>query len=205
MESAVRADRELIAPAFEEVLRLRPPLTQAARLPTADVEIDGTPIPAGSMVIKWLLSANYDERQFPDPYRLDPDRQPNRQYAFGHGIHFCLGAPLARVEGKVALELVFGRFEQVEIDPDVELFVLRGPHVRRQEPAGTRQAGTAMTAPVGPPSVTDGGTSLFAWQRQMRDRHPVWRDSYGCTTSSATTTYAPFWRTTSGSPPTGPG
>ncbi|MGW0200986.1 cytochrome P450 [Nonomuraea sp. NPDC003201] len=127
VESAVRADRELIAPAFEEVLRLRPPLTQAARLPTADVEIDGTPIPASSMVINWLLSANYDERQFPDPYRLDPGRQPNRQYAFGHGIHFCLGAPLARVEGKVALELVFDRFEQVEIDPGAELSYYEDP------------------------------------------------------------------------------
>ncbi|MEU6777709.1 cytochrome P450 [Nonomuraea angiospora] len=181
VESAVRADRELIAPAFEEVLRLRPPLTQAARLPTADVEIDGTPIRAGSMVIR-LLSANYDERQFPDPYRLAPSRRPNRQYAFGHGIHFCLGAPMARVEGKVALELVFDRFEQVEIDRTRSCRTTRTP-CSASRACRYASSGHPMTAPVGatsgPLSVADGGTSLFAWLREMRDTHPTWRDSYG--------------------------
>jgi cytochrome P450 len=127
VEGSLREDAELLGPAFEEVLRLRPPLTQAARLPTADVEVAGVKLPAGSMVINWLLSANYDERQFPDPYRFDLRRQPNRQYAFGHGIHFCLGAPLARVEGKVALELMFDRFAEITIDPDAELSFYEDP------------------------------------------------------------------------------
>ncbi|WP_214326879.1 cytochrome P450 [Nonomuraea sediminis] len=127
VERAVREDPELLGPAFEEVLRLRPPLTQAARLPTAEVEVAGVTLPAGSMVINWLLSANYDERQFPDPYTLDLTRQPNRQYAFGHGIHFCLGAPLARVEGKVALELIFDRFAEVTVDPDAKLEFYEDP------------------------------------------------------------------------------
>lgn len=126
-ERAVRADFSLLGPAFEEVLRLRPPLTQAARLTTTDVEVAGTLIPAGSLVINWLLSANYDERQFPNPYRFDLTRSPNRHFAFGHGIHHCLGAPLARVEGRVALELLLRRFSEITIDPDAELSYYEDP------------------------------------------------------------------------------
>jgi cytochrome P450 len=120
-ESALRSDPSLIPSAFEEVLRMRPPLTQAARITTADVMIGPETAPPNRMVISWLLSANYDERQFPDPERFDVNRRPNRQFAFGHGIHFCLGAGLARIEGDIALRLLFDRFSEMHAAPAEEL------------------------------------------------------------------------------------
>jgi cytochrome P450 len=126
-EAELRADPSLIPGAFEEVLRQRPPLTQAARITTTEVEIGEEKVPPNSMVISWLLSANYDPEQFPDPDRFDIHRQPNKQYAFGHGIHFCLGAPLARVEGVIALELLFQRFAEIHPAPDAEQYLYEDP------------------------------------------------------------------------------
>ena len=117
VEPALRSDPSLIPSAFEEVLRLRPPLTQAARITTVDVTIGSETVAPNRMVISWLLSANYDERQFPNPERFDLRRQPNRQFAFGHGIHFCLGAGLARIEGDIALRLLFDRFSELHAAP----------------------------------------------------------------------------------------
>ena len=126
-EAELRANPDLLPSAFEEVLRHRPPLTQAARISTVDVEVGGQVIPANSMIISWMLSANYDERQFPDPERFDIHRQPNRQYAFGHGIHFCLGAQLARVEGVLALDLLFRRFAEITVRTDDPLSFYEDP------------------------------------------------------------------------------
>jgi cytochrome P450 len=72
-------------------------------------------------VVAWIGSANHDEEQFPQPEEFDIERSPNRHVAFGHGIHYCLGAPLARLEGKIALEEVLERFEGVELAPDTTL------------------------------------------------------------------------------------
>lgn len=111
----------LIPSTIEEVLRYRPPFTQATRVTVAETDIAGHPIPAGSVVTAWLLSANHDERAFPDPERFDIERKPNRQVAFGHGIHFCLGAPLARLEGRIALELLVQRFPRLRLAPGADL------------------------------------------------------------------------------------
>jgi cytochrome P450 len=108
-EAAARADRSLIPAVIEEVLRLRPPITVMARVTTKDTTLAGVKIPAGRMVVPSLLSANHDEQVFTDPQRLDLARE-GRQIAFGHGIHYCLGAPLARLEGRIALEALFDRF-----------------------------------------------------------------------------------------------
>ncbi|MDQ0847802.1 cytochrome P450 [Streptomyces sp. V1I6] len=108
-EAAARADRSLIPAVIEEVLRLRPPITVMARVTTQDTTLAGVKIPAGRMVVPSLLSANHDEQVFTDPQRLDLARE-GRQIAFGHGIHYCLGAPLARLEGRIALEALFDRF-----------------------------------------------------------------------------------------------
>ncbi|MFH8930793.1 cytochrome P450 [Streptomyces pristinaespiralis] len=108
-EAAARADRSLIPALIEEVLRLRPPITVMARVTTKDTVLAGTTIPAGRMVVPSLLSANHDEQVFTDPDHLDLARE-GRQIAFGHGIHYCLGAPLARLEGRIALEALFDRF-----------------------------------------------------------------------------------------------
>jgi erythromycin 12 hydroxylase len=105
-------DPSLIPAAIEEVLRLRSPFTQTGRVTMHDVEIAGTTIPADRFVLPSLLSANHDERAFADPeaFVLDRGVGGGAQTAFGHGVHFCLGAPLARLEGRVALEELTARY-----------------------------------------------------------------------------------------------
>jgi len=76
---------------------------------------------AGQMVLAWIGSANRDEAQFPDPDYFDIRRTPNRHIAFGHGIHFCLGAPLARLEAKIALTMLLERFHEIKRVPGVPL------------------------------------------------------------------------------------
>ncbi len=105
-------DPTLIPAAIEEVLRLRSPFTQTGRVTTRDVEIAGTTIPADRFVLPNLLSANHDGHAFADPeaFVLDRGIGGGAQTAFGHGVHFCLGAPLARLEGRVALEELTARY-----------------------------------------------------------------------------------------------
>ena len=100
----LRADPTLLKPAVEELLRYASPLeTATERYAREDVTVAGVTIPRGALVFAALASANRDERQFPDPDALDIAREPNRHLSFGLGPHFCLGAPLARLEGQVAI------------------------------------------------------------------------------------------------------
>ncbi|HEV7733492.1 MAG TPA: cytochrome P450 [Candidatus Binatia bacterium] len=115
--SDVRAAHGLIPSALEEVLRYRSPFPMMARVSTRDVEIAGTTIPVNQMVLVWLLGANHDERQFAEPERFDVHRASNDHVAFGHGIHFCMGAPLARLEGRIAVELLLTRLADIRITP----------------------------------------------------------------------------------------
>jgi cytochrome P450 len=117
----LRADRSLIPAALEEVLRFRSPFPQMARCTTHDVELAGQVIPARRLVVLWLLSANHDEQQFTDPERFDIHRERNEQVAFGHGVHFCLGAPLARLEGKIAVDLLLSRLADIEVTPGADI------------------------------------------------------------------------------------
>ena len=112
----VRADPALLPAAIEEVLRLRTPFPRVGRLTTVDAEVGGVTIPAGQVVIPWLAAANRDDRVFVDPHRFDLHRVPNPHVTFGHGIHFCLGAPLARLEARVALRLLLERYRDIEVD-----------------------------------------------------------------------------------------
>jgi cytochrome P450 len=116
--AAVRADRDLVPRAIEEVLRLRPPFSRLARRTTRDVELGGTIVPAGQIVALWLVSANRDEDVFAEPDRLDLYRDPNRHLAFGHGIHFCIGAPLARLETRIALNQLMDRYPGMVVARD---------------------------------------------------------------------------------------
>jgi cytochrome P450 len=103
----------LIPGAVEEVLRYRSPVQSMYRTTTAPVEMNDRIIPAGAPLVAWIGAANRDGRQFPDPDRFDIERSPNRHLAFGHGIHFCLGAPLARLEARIALEALLQRFNRI--------------------------------------------------------------------------------------------
>jgi cytochrome P450 len=109
-------DPGLIPNAIEEILRLEPPSPVQARSVTADVDWYGHTVPAGSVALLLNASANRDERRYEDPDRLDIHRNVGRHLTFGYGIHFCLGAHLARMEGRVALEEVLKRFPQWEVD-----------------------------------------------------------------------------------------
>jgi cytochrome P450 len=105
---------ELLPSAIEEVLRYRSPLQWMYRVARRDLEMHGQVIPAGKLALAMIGSANRDPRQFPEPDRFDVTRDPNAHLAFGHGNHFCLGAPLARLEGRIALSQLLRRLDNIE-------------------------------------------------------------------------------------------
>ncbi|HVC92554.1 MAG TPA: cytochrome P450 [Pirellulales bacterium] len=111
----LRATPELLPSAIEEVLRYRSPFQWMIRATTREVELHGRIIPAGKLVLPVMGAANRDPRQFPDPNRLDISRDPNPHIAFGHGIHVCLGAPLARLEARIALGDFLERVDTFEL------------------------------------------------------------------------------------------
>jgi cytochrome P450 len=109
------ADHSLIPAAIEEVLRYEAPSPVQARYMARDAEYYGTTVPEGSVMLLLNGSANRDEAQYTDPDRFDIRRNP-RHLSFGHGLHFCLGSALARMEARVALEEVLKRFPDWEVD-----------------------------------------------------------------------------------------
>jgi cytochrome P450 len=119
--AAVRADRSLVPGMLEEVMRIRPTVTDAARITNGAVALRGCTIPGDQILYVSILSANHDERQFPAPERFDIHRDPNPQLVLGHGIHYCLGAPLSRLELTVAVNILLDRFRELRVKPDAEL------------------------------------------------------------------------------------
>ncbi|MFI6785755.1 cytochrome P450 [Nonomuraea sp. NPDC050383] len=117
-QAKVRADRASVPAVIEESLRLMPPFAALGRSTTRETELGGVTIPADQLVMVWLGAANRDPRQFADPGVFDPGRDPNPHLAFGRGIHFCLGAPLARLEGRVALNILLDRLDPLRTDPE---------------------------------------------------------------------------------------
>jgi cytochrome P450 len=111
----LRSNPALLPGAIEEALRYRSPLQWIMRVPRRDVEVHGQTIPAGKLVLAVLGSANRDEKHFPNADRFDIRREPNSHVAFGHGIHFCLGAALARLETRIALGDLLRRFQSFEL------------------------------------------------------------------------------------------
>jgi len=111
-------DRSLIPNAIEELLRYESPAPHVARYVTRDVEVQGRTVPAGSAMMFLIGSANRDDRRFPDGDRFDIHRKVDQHLTFGYGGHFCLGAALARLEGRVALEEILKRFPEWEVDRD---------------------------------------------------------------------------------------
>ena len=115
---AVAADRSLVPNAIEELLRYESPSPVQARVVTHDVEHYGRTVPAGSTMLLLNASANRDERHFTDADAFDISRRIDHHLAFGYGLHFCLGAALARMEGRVVLDEVLNRFPDWEVDYD---------------------------------------------------------------------------------------
>ncbi|HEV3362257.1 MAG TPA: cytochrome P450 [Pseudonocardiaceae bacterium] len=118
--AALRADRALLPSAIEEFLRFDGPLNLATfRFTTEQIELGGVTIPKDEFVMISLLAANRDPHQYEEPDRLDLSRDPSH-VAFGHGIHFCLGAPLARMEAEIAFAGLLDHFESIELAVPVE-------------------------------------------------------------------------------------
>lgn len=127
----LREDRSQIPAFIEEVLRYEPPIQAAPRVTTEEVELRGVRLPKGAPVLVLLGSANRDEAHFPDSDRFDMDRPGPQNLPFGHGIHFCLGAILARMEGRLGLETLLDRCSQISRGPEPmtwhRTLVVRGP------------------------------------------------------------------------------
>lgn len=122
----LRAQPELLPAAIEEVLRYRSPVQSFFRVAKKDVELGGQTLRQGDPIVVWIGSANRDETQFRGADRFDLERTPNKHLAFGKGIHYCLGAPLARMESRIALESMLKRFKSIERVPGGELERLPG-------------------------------------------------------------------------------
>jgi len=140
---AVRSDRSLIPQAIEEAVRWEPPLLSITRVATRDTELGGMHIPAGSAVMPILGSANRDEERWKDPDRFDIFRPAKPHIGFGYGTHVCLGMHLARLEMRVALNLLFDRLPNLRLDPEGD-----DPHIR----GGVFRSPTSLPMLFGAPS-----------------------------------------------------
>src|SRR5262249_53036742 len=134
----IQADPDLLPTALEEVLRYLPPVPTFPRVAAVDTTIDEQEIKAGQWVIAHMDAANRDETQHntaantnehqsPNPDTSDIKRNPNRHLTLGHGIPFCIGAPLARLEAKIALRTIFERLHEIHRIPDIPLEAAMSP------------------------------------------------------------------------------
>src|SRR5712691_6425142 len=114
----LRENPGMVGGAVEELLRYDGPVQRTARVPSVEAVIAGHKIEAGEMVMPFIGAADRDPAHFPDPDRLDLARADNRHVAFGMGIHFCLGAPLARLEGQIAINALLHRFPKLALATD---------------------------------------------------------------------------------------
>ncbi|MGK3202791.1 cytochrome P450 [Amycolatopsis sp. MEPSY49] len=114
----VRENRALVPSAIDESLRFLTPAAATYRASTTEVTIGGTRVPKDQMLQVWFACANRDKRQFTHPEVFDPARDPNPHLGFGRGIHYCLGAHMARMEGRIVFDILLDRFPVLRTDPD---------------------------------------------------------------------------------------
>jgi cytochrome P450 len=126
-----RGEPDLVVTMVEELVRYEPSVQFRYRAALADIEIAGKTIPCGSVVVLLLAAGSRDPGHFTDPDRFIPDRTPNEHFGFGGGIHYCIGAPLARMEGQIVLQELVRRFENPRLVADPPPYrpmaALRGP------------------------------------------------------------------------------
>jgi cytochrome P450 len=127
--AVLREEPGLMGSAIEEVLRYRSPLQAAFRATNRDIELHGRTIPAGQFVLAMLGAANRDSLHFAQPNKFDIKRDPNPHIAFGHGIHFCLGAALSRLEARIALPDFLSRVKHFELGTEEPLMPRKAFHV----------------------------------------------------------------------------
>jgi cytochrome P450 PksS len=117
----LKSNPDLMGSALEEMLRYNGPVeTPTQRWASQDIEISGVTIAAGDMVLPSLLAANRDPDVFANPDTFDIQRDPNPHVAFGQGVHYCLGAPLARLEGTIAIQALLNRFPEIRLNTSVD-------------------------------------------------------------------------------------
>ncbi|WP_366289158.1 cytochrome P450 [Paenibacillus sp. AN1007] len=121
LQKELREHPDRVAGAVEETLRYYPPIVAIGRVARETVELHGQTIQAGDQVISWVGAANRDPAQFDQADTFVPERKPNRHMGFGFGIHFCLGAPLARLEARAALHTLLQRMEHIQLVPETGL------------------------------------------------------------------------------------
>ena len=126
----VRNDKPGLPDVVEEMLRLQSPVNCLARVMTTDVELHGEKLREGDRVMVMYAAANRDPRHFEEPERFDPDRKPNDHVALSHGIHFCLGSHLARLETRIGLEVLGDLLPSARLHPEqgarIPIGILRG-------------------------------------------------------------------------------
>lgn len=122
----MRRQPDLIPGAIEEVLRYASPIWRLIRVTREETVIAGVKLPKEAPIFTWLASANRDPEQFSEPERFDILRSPNKHVGFGHGIHFCIGAPLSRLETAVALPMLIEQMPELRRDPSAPMEIYRG-------------------------------------------------------------------------------
>jgi cytochrome P450 len=125
----LRGDLSLMPSAVEEILRYNGPVQATGRVAMADIEVGGVTVKEGQMAMAVLGAANHDPAKFADPERFDVKRNPTDHLAFGDGIHFCLGAPLARAEAQITFEEILRRYPRIELAGEPTwggTFIIRG-------------------------------------------------------------------------------
>ena len=127
----LREHTALLRPAIEEMLRYDGPVQSTFRVATRDTVVGGTPVSSGMGVFVIVAAANRDPAQFSDPERFDITREPNDHVAFGEGIHFCIGAPLARMEGSIAIASALARFSELKIKNPGAALTYKGSYFLR--------------------------------------------------------------------------
>jgi cytochrome P450 len=130
--AALRSDPSLVPMVVEEALRTASPIHSMYRTANEDLELGGVKIRKGERLQIAYISANHDEARFDDPLRFDP-RRSTPHLAFGQGIHFCIGAPLARLEGRIALEVITRRLPGLRLVPGQKLEYFPSATARRLE------------------------------------------------------------------------